>query len=66
MMVVRSAFDERQSIIAFIRKRGDGVQKFVNQGRLTAKEGSDLKRWLNTLADDIDAQLHDDEPAGGD
>jgi hypothetical protein len=60
---VSERFDERQAIVAFIRKRCAGVDHFVRQGRLSATEGSDLKRWLDTLADDIDAQLHDDEPA---
>lgn len=59
-------FDERQAIVAFIRKRVVSVDHFITRGRLTAAEGSDLKSWLRALADDIDAQLHDDEPAKAD
>jgi lambda repressor-like predicted transcriptional regulator len=58
---VTTAFQERQAIIAYIRKRRESVAALAKRGQLTEADAFRLKRWLDTLADDIDAQLHDED-----
>lgn len=49
---------ERDDVVALILARREAVSAFIQKGRLTAKEGSDLRSWLRSLADDIRAELH--------
>ena len=62
-VVERTAFQERQAIIGYIRKRQQSVATLAKRGRLVEAEAFRLKRWLGALIDDIDAQLHDEDPA---
>jgi hypothetical protein len=57
-------FKERQSITAYIRNRAASAIKISKRSgdRLPEVEATRLKRWLDQLAEDIDAQLHDDDP----
>lgn len=50
--------NEAAQIVAFIRGRSASVDNLTNHGRLTSEEGSRLSRWLNALADDVEAGLH--------
>lgn len=52
---------ERMLIVALIRARGLSARKLAKHGRLTTEDATRLSRWLEALAGDVEAELHDME-----